>query len=1573
MNMPALSSFEDYERELRTWTDRLKLVDTLIEKPARTIMDEVGRGLAEGKRNKSYVVASSVGERGRGTPAPLLVHAICCSVTQRLWGQRRRFPWIAEKELKALVRGKDEKDKGLLDAFMELESGANADPLQFLALLNDQVFGAANALTSAEVFWVLIKAGEQRAQSPLGFFCVFAMLWSISRGAKLPTPGGASLEPWRPSALVTAKCLLPLRTLTGFLRRRAHLYEEIASTYEKLAENRANATQRQRWLFATDLEALSSHLHEFATVAFNPGDFELIARHISSSAGPITPEFPQVVLNRIFNEVTAYLARLLADSANAAAPVLERSARLLDNVRKDIVAVLSDPAKRKPLEQYFIAPANDTGYWKSHQAAARQAYETCSKALQELRKGVDELKKYSRLPSPPPQRLPQELAESLRVLSTVNRSVAEFLEDAVKPSTLWMRRVMTQEVAYASAGNETDFDAAELLSAVTIVQRWQRISDLEVEDALKWSLKGARSDGSWTTGQPILMKQRFLGVWPSTPDIVWLLAMAVEQKKKITIADEALMSFVGWLDKTRTDAAWPETNEKGRRVWKEATGWPSETREPDAVDLWSTALSVNALLSIRDLIENRLWAICERRFFVQKPPSTLMKIDPVDLGARHEGRLHRRFMKMARDTTGDAYASAEYSLVLHGPPGSSKTALAEALADAMWPTSREARLIRITPADFTRQGEERVDSEARFIFDLLSRVRGATIFFDEIDQLLQRRTPGEELVFLKLVVPAMLNRLQDLRDAAPRQELCFVFATNFVDTIDPALTRPGRIDATVPVPYPDPWSRENVMERIFEEAPPLTLPQQQRLLDETSAWPWSTFQKLCKELKAKRAATVQDVGLRIDARKSDFEEISTYYKDSKRLDSSRAFVRELVHATFSYAKDPGTCREKLAAITDSEEIAKIFAKEWKAANRPGGSTALIDKWQPVTGTGDRRLGVTVSGPSARFRVWAPYARRVAVAGTFNNWASTDHVLEQEAGFPGYWVGDVADIWTNRVPKPGEQRERRSAIAKAAPAPAPAPQTENNGPEDERLPQFRYVITTDTGEQIWKSEPFSEELLERKRLNVLNSVIPKPLAAAAFTRPDPAAMVIYQLHPATFSGEGDTAGTLLTAVPHLAHLKSLGINAVEILMLGDRSYDEPWGWDAEYPLALRQWSGGAEALRTFIAEAHEHGIAVIAGVAWQGVGRLTSYDAYGNATEGNLWRFDGSPSDAPEQGGIYYDEVTDEHGQPTMKFDLEQPEVRDYLYETVMRWAKEFGIDGLRWNHVEAIANPGKEKNACRLLRDVNRKLERLGVLTVAQHDGQPEPVALCTEMEFASVWRRSFMARLHAVLHQSEPQPTELGALADAINALSEPPPEWPEERPLPWHVVYSDSYRESQEGRFPRYQSDTASRRNRATVAAVIVFTVPGIPMLYQRQEDLADGKTTPTSRIDWNAQDRGMRALYKALIRLRTAEPSLAALRERGTDVSVAERVLVIHRYGGRDDALVVVNPTYEHVTRTIEPRRMADWVVRLDTASDELGTAEERVYANASSLTLELEPWSALILSPRNSRPSETKKEM
>jgi hypothetical protein len=296
----------------------------------------------------------------------------------------------------------------------------------------------------------------------------------------------------------------------------------------------------------------------------------------------------------------------------------------------------------------------------------------------------------------------------------------------------------------------------------------------------------------------------------------------------------------------------------------------------------TTALAINVLLKVRALVEHRLWEVCQKRFTVSTENKRLRAVFPVDLNQVHGARLHAALARLAKvDRSGKE--GGIYSIVLHGPPGSSKTAISEALSQQMWHHERrwggrEARLIRVTPADFTRRGEGRLDSEARAIFDLLRHVRGVTILFDEIDDLLLRRESGGGRRFMDLIVPAMLNRLQDLHSACPHQEICFVLGTNFVENIDPALMRKGRIDKRYAIVYPD-WNarlatigkhfHERVLKRDDETLSAdewlsrrqWGMEQVELLAKSTAGWPWLVLNALCAEFSRMLGdATLDEVG-----------------------------------------------------------------------------------------------------------------------------------------------------------------------------------------------------------------------------------------------------------------------------------------------------------------------------------------------------------------------------------------------------------------------------------------------------------------------------------------------------------------------------------------------------------------------------------------------------------------------------------------------------------------------------------------------------------------------------------------
>jgi ATPase family associated with various cellular activities (AAA) len=909
------------------WIGRREKLDDVLQKPARTLVRLVKHTLKRSAENGTFTVPLFIdekeGEDGAYSRGSVLVHAVTCSAVQELYDDQRRYAW-----LDSVVEDLEGLHEAIPKAFIHHPALRSDDLLEKIDVLHDPAFGAMNVLTAAEVFWVLIRAGESYAHGELGFLALFSLLWALKRpwrdGRRFVA--GAALGTWRPSVAVTARALFPLLRLIRIIRRRAGHYRDMAEECKKLYENEQGITEHQRWKFASSLERLSIMLYRLADISIKPESVRDIAEAIMRLADPIAPG---TATASIAVQGRQQLRSLFVELGRQNEFILAGAEKATDTTHPALIGMLKDHCEGLRKKCRLLPD------WGSQIAGAEEAGDVCRKALKELQRAVSKSKN-----------LPSEntfsheiLMSTLAAFADINDAVAGILENAIADNAEWCRQRVTTEVAYASSENDSEFDVAELLSGVLIAQRTEKISRAAIEDAVSKSLRAARSDGSWRSDQPIYLEKHFVGVWPGTADLLFLLASAAHHNQDFVhaahVADRHLLRYVGLLEAQRA---------KRRPQWwrpiEGAWGFPSESREP-YIDLWASATAVRALMRIREVIEDRLWEICEGRFTIRRPRTTLADLDPVDLGARHERRLQTRLMRTAAKTLRHE-ANAEYGYVLHGPPGSSKTALADAIGQAMWRRT-EKRLVRITPADFTRGGEDGVDLEARFIFRLLAHVRGVTIFFDEIDDLLRKRKVDADLSFIRLVIPGMLNRLQDLRDAAPRQEICFLLATNYVDQIEPALTRRGRIDATIPVPYPDAWSRQSILEKIAEKAPHWHLSDalKDEIVSKTAFWPWSTYQKLCKHLMN---AAVDDIDELIDEYSADFESADYYYRNAARWKAASPLTTEFAHVSFAVSKRQRECRasvvelEKYLGTCEGVDLKELklsarFEREWQGTGR----------------------------------------------------------------------------------------------------------------------------------------------------------------------------------------------------------------------------------------------------------------------------------------------------------------------------------------------------------------------------------------------------------------------------------------------------------------------------------------------------------------------------------------------------------------------------------------------------------------------------------------------------------------
>ncbi len=247
-----------------------------------------------------------------------------------------------------------------------------------------------------------------------------------------------------------------------------------------------------------------------------------------------------------------------------------------------------------------------------------------------------------------------------------------------------------------------------------------------------------------------------------------------------------------------------------------------------------------------------------------------------------------------------------------------------------------------------------------------------------------------------------------------------------------------------------------------------------------------------------------------------------------------------------------------------------------------------------------------------FRVWAPRAQHVRVRTGGADQAMTQVQMGvHEAVVPGAAAGDDYLYVLDGVPWPD-----------------PATRWQ---PEGMRGPSR----VLDTGAFAWSDDGWRPPAL-----------------------PD---LVIYELHVGTFSEDG----TFEAAIPHLAALAELGVNAIELLPVADGPGLRGWGYDGVYPGAAHRAYGGPQGLARLVDAAHAAGLAVLLDVVYNHVGASgdEAYQAFGPYFTDRYSTFWGEAInyDGPGADGV-----------------------REWVVQSAVGWIEDFHLDGLRLDAIHAI-------------------------------------------------------------------------------------------------------------------------------------------------------------------------------------------------------------------------------------------------------------------------------------------------
>jgi maltooligosyltrehalose trehalohydrolase len=173
------------------------------------------------------------------------------------------------------------------------------------------------------------------------------------------------------------------------------------------------------------------------------------------------------------------------------------------------------------------------------------------------------------------------------------------------------------------------------------------------------------------------------------------------------------------------------------------------------------------------------------------------------------------------------------------------------------------------------------------------------------------------------------------------------------------------------------------------------------------------------------------------------------------------------------------------------------------------------------------------------------------------------------------------------------------------------------------------------------------------------------------------MIIYELHIGAFTPEG----TFDAVIPRLNDLRECGINAIEIMPIGQFPGERNWGYDVACPFAVQNSYGGPEGLKRLVNACHRAGIAVILDVVYNHLGPEGNY-------LGSFGPYFTEKYRTPWGNAINFD-------------DAYSAEVRNYFIENALYWLRCFHIDALRLDAIHAIY----DMSATHILRELSEAVD----------------------------------------------------------------------------------------------------------------------------------------------------------------------------------------------------------------------------------------------------------------------------
>jgi 1,4-alpha-glucan branching enzyme len=351
------------------------------------------------------------------------------------------------------------------------------------------------------------------------------------------------------------------------------------------------------------------------------------------------------------------------------------------------------------------------------------------------------------------------------------------------------------------------------------------------------------------------------------------------------------------------------------------------------------------------------------------------------------------------------------------------------------------------------------------------------------------------------------------------------------------------------------------------------------------------------------------------------------------------------------------------------------------------------------------------------------------------------------------------------------------------------------------------------------------------------------------------------------------------IDRINHLKSLGVNAIELMPVNEFEGNESWGYNPNFHMALDKYYGPETKLKEFINLCHQNDISVIFDVVFN--------HAYGSSPLVQLY-FSGSET-TPESP--WFNPIARhpfsvghdfKHGSNT------EPYTNEYMDRCLKYWLQEFKVDGFRFDLSKGFTQNNTLGNETAWSAyDQSRVDNWQRIYDLVQGT---TPGAYCILEHLGSTGEETELANRGMMLWKKMNVPYKQAAMGYSDNALSGASPQslgWTDSK-FDKAITFMESHDEKRLVHEIKANGNAVSGYNtkdnhialkRVELASAFFFTVPGPKMMWQGAElgdDANSGEgNTANNPIDWaSLTERNTNRLYKVManiINLRTQYPSV------------------------------------------------------------------------------------------------------